>query len=88
MLPEPDMIDTNIFVHLLRADAVGQRIKAEFDLLMTEVKPGYCTVIQGELRALANKYDWGDAKVDQMLFLLNYFVPYSIETTATGDQSL
>ena len=80
MLPNPDLMDTNIFIHLIRGDYTGQRIRADFDLFMAEVRPGYCTVTNGEMRSFALKKVWGHDRVDQMLFLLDYFVPYSHET--------
>ncbi len=73
-------MDTNIFVHLIRGDYTGLRIKAELDPFMAEVRPGYCTVTNGEIRSFANTNNWGRDRVKQMLFMLSYFIPYSIET--------
>jgi hypothetical protein len=49
----PDLMDTNILVHLIRDDATGQWLKRERQLLMTEDIPAFCTVTEGELRSLA-----------------------------------
>ncbi len=80
MVPNADIMDTNIFVHLIRGNYTGLRIKTEFDPFMTEVRPGYCTVTNGEIRSFANTNNWGRDRVKQMLFMLSYFIPYSIET--------
>ena len=79
-LPKLDLLDTNIFIHMIRNDTTGQHIRVEYDPLMAEIRPVFCTVTQGELRSFALKKEWGHNRVDQMLFLLDYFVPYSLET--------
>ena len=64
------LIDTNILVHHIRDDETGRRIKARYNLLMTETTPAYCVVTEGEIRSLAYQWVWGTSKVDAMLFLL------------------
>ncbi len=81
--PIPDLLDTNIFVHLVRDDAVGQHLKRERQLLLTEVTPAFCVVTEGELRSLAYQFDWGEEKVEKMRFLLEYFRRVPIDTPAT-----
>lgn len=76
----PDLLDTNIFVHLVRDDAIGQRLKRERQLLLTNIVPAYCVVTEGEIRSLALQFNWGEDKVDQMEYLLDYFSSISIET--------
>ncbi len=74
------LIDTNILVHHIRGDETGRRIKAQYNLLMTEITPAYCVVSEGEIRSLAYQWAWGTAKVDSMLFLLDYFRRQPIDT--------
>ena len=78
-----DLLDTNIFVNLIRDNAIGQRLKRERQFLMTEVVPAYCIVTEGELRSLALQWAWGHDKLEQMRYLLDYFRPISIENPET-----
>ncbi len=48
-----DLLDTNIFVRLIRNDEIGQLLKRERQLLLTEMVPAYCVVTEGEIRSLA-----------------------------------
>ena len=76
----PDLLDSNIFVHLIRGDATGQLLKREYDLLLTEPPPAFCVVTQGELRSLTYQFNWGEDKKEQVGFLLNYFNAVPLET--------
>lgn len=71
--------DTNILVHLIRQDAIGQRIQALYDPLMAAPRPILCIVTAGELRSLAYQFQWGTRKLDQVNFLLNYFKRVSLD---------
>ena len=82
MLQEPYLLDTNILVHLVRRDDLGQEITARFDLYMTQAQPAYCVVTEGEIRSLAYQWKWGAAKLDVMRFALDYFLRLSIESAA------
>lgn len=79
----PDLLDTNVIVHLVRDDAVGRRLKAERRLLVSEPAPAICSVTEGEIRSLAHQFDWGRDKRDKMAFLLGFFPRVSIENRAT-----
>jgi predicted nucleic acid-binding protein len=74
------LLDTNILVHLVREDAVSQRILRRYDLLNHQPRPLVCEVTQGELRSLALQFGWGRRRVERALNLLAYFT-----TTPIGD---
>ena len=74
------LLDTNILVHLVRRDALGQAILANYALLTAEPKPLISVVTDGELRSLAYQFVWGEQRVDQTLFLLDYFGRVPIDT--------
>ncbi len=76
----PDLLDTNIFVQLIRDDRVGKRLKENRQLLMTDVTPAFCIVTEGEIRSLAYQFNWGADKVKRMRFLLEYFRRIPIDT--------
>ena len=74
------LLDTNILVHLVRADATWQQIRDRFDLLMTETRPILSPVTEAELRSLAYQWRWGEARFEQMRFYLGYFGRAPLET--------
>ncbi len=78
--PIPDLLDTNIFVHLARDDDLGMHLKTDRELLLTDATPAFCVVTEGELRSLAYQFNWGKEKVDRMRFLLEYFRRIPIDT--------
>lgn len=67
------ILDTNILVHMVREDALGQQIKTTYDLLMTRTQPLLSVVTHGELRSLAYQWEWKEAKKKQTAFLFEYF---------------
>ncbi len=67
------ILDTNILVHMVREDVLGQQIKDVYDLLMTETRPLLSVVTHGELRSLAYYLEWGEDKKERAAFLLGYF---------------
>jgi tRNA(fMet)-specific endonuclease VapC len=67
------LLDTNILVHYVRADAVWDHIRAEYNLFVVEPTPLISVVTVGELRSLAAQRQWGSAKLDQSAFALGYF---------------
>ena len=80
MASVPDILDTSIFVHLIRDDATGQRLKSEYNVLLTEIVPAYCLVTEGEVRSLAYQFNWGTDKAEKMRYLLEYFRRIAIDT--------
>ena len=76
----PDLLDTSIFVHLVRDDEVAIRLKADRELLLTDVTPAFCVVTEGEIRSLAYQFNWGAEKVERMRFTLEYFRRIPIDT--------
>lgn len=68
-----DLLDTNVFVHLVRDDDVGKRLKRERGLLITEPVPAFCVVTEGELRSLAYQFNWGQDKLETMRYLIEHF---------------
>jgi tRNA(fMet)-specific endonuclease VapC len=76
------LLDTNILVHIIRNDPLGQYIKAIYGLFMAEPRPIICTVSEGELRSLAYQWKWGVRRNEQIRFLLDYFDDASIERSA------
>ena len=57
------LLDTNVFVHLVRDDATAQRLKSEQALLLAEEVPVYSVVTEGEIRSLSYQFGWGDDRL-------------------------
>ncbi|MDX2045016.1 MAG: PIN domain-containing protein [Acidobacteriota bacterium] len=78
MTPSLYFLDTNILVHLVRRDDLGQYINAQFSLLTTDTQPMISDVSEGELRSLAIQWGWKKNKLEQMEFILSCFLRVAI----------
>lgn len=58
----PFLLDTNVILHLVRGNALGQQIRDTYDLLHCQPRPLVCVVSLAEMRVLADIYDWGEPK--------------------------
>lgn len=67
------LLDTNILVHLIRRDGIGEYIKETYTPFLIAPKPLISAVTGGELRSLAYQWKWGEPKKEQMNFALDYF---------------
>jgi tRNA(fMet)-specific endonuclease VapC len=76
------LLDTNILVHLVRGDATWVRIREEYDVLMTSIRPIISAVTEAELRSLSYQWGWGEARLEQMRYYLGYFGRAPLETPA------
>jgi len=73
-LSDPVLLDTNVVVHLIRANAVGQQIAADHQLLQRPDRPFISIVTVGELKAFALKLGWGAAKRQMLDALVSELV--------------
>jgi tRNA(fMet)-specific endonuclease VapC len=74
------LLDTNILIHLLRGNPIGQRIESEFRLRDQVHAPLISIVTVGEILAFAQKKGWGMAKVESMEALLRQLVIVDIHS--------
>jgi tRNA(fMet)-specific endonuclease VapC len=74
------LLDTNILVHLIRQDALGQYLNTTFHLLVREPRPIIAVVTEGEIRSLAYQWNWGKLKKERVNFLCGFFGRYSIDS--------
>ena len=72
-MPTLYRLDTNILVHQVRRDAVGERIQELYSPLLAEPRPLISVVTAGELRSLGFQFGWGREKTEQAHYLLTYF---------------
>ncbi len=73
-------LDTNILVHLVRRNALGQYLAGHYSLYLIEPRPLISDVTEGELRSLAAQWGWGAQKRDQMEYVLSCFWRIAINT--------
>jgi tRNA(fMet)-specific endonuclease VapC len=78
-MPDIYLLDTNILVHLVRGDGVGQHLRNKYSLAFLEPRPLISIVSEGELRSLVYQFRWGMSKAEQALFYLSYFKRVSID---------
>lgn len=79
-MPTRYLLDTNILVHQVRRDAVGERIRTLYTPLMAEPRPFISVVTDGELRSLGFQLGWGQGKTEQAHYLLTYFQRLTIDS--------
>jgi tRNA(fMet)-specific endonuclease VapC len=79
-VPQAYFLDTNILVHLIRRDLLGQYLIGNYSLYTTDPRPMISDVTEGELRSLALQWKWGPQKRTHMEFVLSYFWRISINT--------
>ena len=68
------VVDTCVLVHLIRQNATGQMIEEQYGLSGRTEKPLLSSIVEGELRALARVWGWGDRKVGALELLLDELV--------------
>lgn len=80
MIPKNALIllDTNILVHLLRGNQIGQQIEADHRLHKRQSKPLISFVTVGEILALTLKLNWGDKRNKKLNELLHELVIVNI----------
>lgn len=57
-------IDTNALVHWVRQNATGKYILEHYRLDERPDRPLVSTIVEGEIRALAKYWKWGDQKLE------------------------
>ncbi|MFW6107275.1 MAG: PIN domain-containing protein [bacterium] len=68
------LLDTNILVAYIRANALGQYVEESFALRASHFRPLIRVVTVGEIRVLASRWRWGTKKQQAMERLLSELV--------------
>ncbi len=63
-------LDTNVLVHWIRQNDTGIQLRDTYRLHERPDRPIYSSIVEGELRALARIWGWGDSKLDSLDKLL------------------
>jgi tRNA(fMet)-specific endonuclease VapC len=80
------LLDTNIIIHLVRGDAVGQAVDSRFRLRARAERPLVSTVTLGEALAFAQWRNWGTESTVRLRDLLREMPPVSISTQPVLDR--
>jgi tRNA(fMet)-specific endonuclease VapC len=80
-MPAPQLLllDTNVLVHLVRGDALGERIRAQYSPALAEPRPLISVVTDGELRSLTYQFGWDRRKAAHAFLHTSYFTRVSID---------
>ena len=79
-VPPLYLLDTNILVHLIRGDAVGEHLRNHYKLLMQQPTPILSFVSLAELRSLALQWGWARPRLEQLAFYASHFATAPLET--------
>jgi len=79
------LLDTNVVIHLIRANEVGQRIDQQFGLRQRPDRPLLSVVSVGECLSLARLWRWGTKKERDLESLLRELVIVDVNTREVLD---
>ena len=68
------VVDTCAIAHYYRQNATGMLIEERFPLSTCPERPILSTIVEGEMRALARKWNWGNGKLEALESLFTKFV--------------
>lgn len=81
-MPTDYLLDTNILVSLIRDDALGKLIQAQYKLRAFITKCMISVVTVGEIEKLARQFGWGNDKLTAMRGLLHQLIWIDINDPA------
>jgi len=81
----PLLLDTNILVHLIRGKELGRKIMLQFDLANAVHRPLISIVTVGEIRSLADQFQFGGEKREFLRKLLESLVVLDISDNSVID---
>lgn len=79
------LLDTNVVLALVRGKALGVFIESMFGLSTAKRRPAISVVTHGEVRVLARRNHWGDAKLTALQDALDNLVTVDVNPTAVID---
>ncbi|HEY4562267.1 MAG TPA: type II toxin-antitoxin system VapC family toxin [Thermoanaerobaculia bacterium] len=74
------LLDTNILVHLVRSNRLGEAIDSRFQLRARTKIPLVSVVTVGEILGLSKKWSWGALKIQRLEDLLQQFILLDINS--------
>ena len=87
MIPVDDLIflDTNIVLHFIRKNIVGQQIESDYQLRNRPNRGIISRITVGEMYALSKKFGWGEQKIIALDKLLDKLVVIDLNLVGIVD---
>lgn len=82
------LLDTNVVLNLVRANALGRYMASVFDLRNPRFRPLISIVTHGELRVMADRNAWGEKKYASLDKALSQLVTVDISAPEVLDAYL
>lgn len=79
------LLDTSVILPLVRGNALGKHIDGRFGLRSAAQRPFVSVVSLGEVRVLAKRNDWGEAKLRSLSNALDNLVVVDINHSSVID---
>ncbi len=79
------LLDTNVLIHLARADGLGKWVDENYRLKERVERPLLSTVVEAEVRALGAYRGWGARKLRRLTKLLDELVRVEIDRPSVID---
>jgi tRNA(fMet)-specific endonuclease VapC len=79
------LLDTSILLALLRAGALGRHVEARYHLRSARQRPFISIVSHGEIRVLARRNSWGEARLASLQHALDSLVTIDLNRPAVID---
>ncbi|MFP4248149.1 MAG: type II toxin-antitoxin system VapC family toxin [Armatimonadota bacterium] len=79
------LLDTNVLIHIARADPVGTWVVENYRLARHTERPLISTVVEAEVRALAAYQGWGERKLDRVRDIIGECVRVEIDRPPVVD---
>jgi tRNA(fMet)-specific endonuclease VapC len=64
------LLDTNILVHLLRGRRAAEQLESTYSLGQRSPRPAISVISKGEIKSLAQQFEWGTDKLEKIDSLL------------------
>ena len=76
------LLDTNVILHLIRCNALGDHLASTFRLLDPVYRPLVSIVTHGELLAIAERNNWGGKKLSALHTALDNLITIDLNGRA------
>jgi tRNA(fMet)-specific endonuclease VapC len=72
------LLDTNIVLNLIRESPLSERLRTDFQLFKSSQRLFVSVVVEGELESLALQNQWGNTKLNELVFYLDNLITVDI----------
>jgi tRNA(fMet)-specific endonuclease VapC len=72
------LLDTNIILNLIRESPLSEQLRTDFQLFKSPQRLFVSVVVEGELESLALQNQWGNTKLNDLIFYLDNLITVDI----------